>query len=34
MQIEVIGTSGAFAPGPNVSMIIWPKKKTPKRHPV
>lgn len=27
MQIEVIGTSGAFAPGPNVSMIIWPQKK-------
>ena len=24
MQIEIIGTAGAFAPGPNVSMIIWP----------
>ena len=25
MQLEIIGTSGAFAPGTNVSMIIWPQ---------
>ena len=25
MQVEIIGTSGAFAPGTNVSMIIWPQ---------